>query len=66
MNLLVQTFGKVPECTELSPLSIVLFNANQMTQISTTVHSEALGLTRIKELTNRKHFNPQSGQFFLE
>ena len=26
MNLLVQTFGKIPECRELNPLNVVLFN----------------------------------------
>jgi hypothetical protein len=37
-----------------------------MTQISPAVLSEALGLTQVEELTSRKHFNPPSGQFFLE
>jgi len=27
MNLLVQTFGNVPECRELNPLNVVSFNA---------------------------------------
>jgi len=64
MNLLVQTFGKVPECKEPNPPPPSVLSClthNQVAHTSTAVLSEALGLTRIEELTSRKHFNPPSG-----
>ena len=66
MNLLVQTLGKVPECKNRTPSVLSYLTHDQMAHTSTALFSEALGLTRIEELTSRKHFNPPSGQLFLE
>jgi hypothetical protein len=58
--------GRFQNAENWTPSVLSCWTHDQMAQISTTVLSEALGLTRTEELTSRKHFNPLSGQFFLE